>query len=181
MARLIIMILKANASKLLLSLLFLAGFYSSAWAQSRSFPARYQGVWRGTLELWNENSKVDSFPVEFKLLPVAANKFSYYMAYENPKMPLTKFYQLQVIDSVKGYYMLDEGQNLLLPQQEIGGCLFGQIENVGNYISHVLRPEGDALVFELTVASLPSKVPEDKVRKAPVKQLQRVRLFRVKS
>ena len=102
------------------------------------------------------------------------------MAYENPKMPLTKFYQLQVVDSIKGHYLLDEGQNLLLPQQEIGGCLFGQIENVGNYISNVLRPEGDALIFELTVAAFPGKIPDDKVRKVPVKQLQRARMLRVK-
>lgn len=181
MAKPIIMILKESASKLILCLLLLTGFSFYSHAQKASFPARYQGIWRGSLELWNENSRVDSFSVEFRLLPVAANKFSYYMAYENPKMPLTKFYHLQVIDSVKGFYLLDEGQNLLLPQQEIGGNLYGQIENLGNYISHVLRPEGDALIFELTVAAFPNKVPEDKIRKAPVKQLQRARMFRVKN
>ncbi len=174
------MISRVSVFKLFSGILLLIGLSFTAQAQSRSFPARYQGTWKGTLEIWNENTRMDSFPVVFKLLPIAANKYTYYMAYENPKMPLTKFYQLQVVDSIKGHYLLDEGQNLLLPQQEIGGCLFGQIENVGNYISNVLRPEGDALIFELTVAAFPGKIPDDKVRKVPVKQLQRARMLRVK-
>ncbi len=174
---------KANAFNFrqwLWLLLFLC-FGSKAFAQAGSFPARYQGVWRGVMEIWNGNSRVDTFPVEFKLTPIqGAMKYSFYMAYENPKMPLTKFYSLLVVDSVKGFYLLDEGQNLQLPQQEIGGCLFGQIENAGQYISHVLRPEGDALVFELAVADFPDKIPSDKVRKVPVKQLQRARMWKVK-
>lgn len=136
----------------LLLLLFLS--YTS-YCQ-KDFPSSFVGHWKGEIEWYRPGvDTAKKFKMQLIIQPTdSANRFTWKIVY-GEKGEDTRPYRLKPVDPVKGHWMVDEQNGILLDQYWIGPKLYAVFSVGGTTIVNSYWREGARLLVEF--ASFPSK------------------------
>ena len=86
-----------------------------------NFPAAWQGVWQGTLNIYGKVNKPMQVKMQLHILPADSGTWQWQIVYiPNDKPADVRKYKLLVNDSAKGHYTVDEQNSIA-----INGRLFG--------------------------------------------------------
>jgi len=161
--------------------LIVQGFTSQA---QEHFIDKCEGVWEGSLEMYNAKSQEASSEkpkVTFTVQTIIEDSlWTWRTDYESERFGhITKDYKLVAKDVKKGMYLLDEGDNLILDQRVIGTKMYSVFEVENMVLSASYELIGEHLIFE--VLSSPRSKDTTAVISHTLGNMQRVTLSRKKN
>ena len=123
-------------------------------AGAQNSPEKFIGHWEGTLT-WYRAGIPDAriSKMQLKVFPAdTAGQYTWEIVYGDDNKD-TRPYILKPVDTLKGHWMIDEKNSILLDQYFIGGRLCGSF-SVGEYrIQNCYWREGEKLVVEFISTS----------------------------
>ncbi|UPT68415.1 MAG: hypothetical protein M0D57_07215 [Sphingobacteriales bacterium JAD_PAG50586_3] len=124
---------------LLLSILLLT-LALNANAQ-KPFPENYIGKWKGQLDILSKDglSTPDTINVLFEVAPLSKNTLQWRTTYNTKTGPIIKDYKLIIDTLVKGHYVIDEGDSIMLDSYYIGQKLYCTFEVEGQLFFLLMR------------------------------------------
>lgn len=124
-----------------------------AFAQKKSaktFPQSWEGIWKGDLQIYNNQGLATTLPMEIHILPDTANTWKWKIVYAPKDKPKDERpYTLRVIDASKGHYVTDENNSIVLDAYYIGGTFWSWFEVEGTRLLVMERLEGKNLIMEI--------------------------------
>ncbi|NQY04824.1 MAG: hypothetical protein HRT68_01145 [Flavobacteriaceae bacterium] len=139
----------------MIKLLFLFLISINCFAQhaKKVFPEDYFGIYKGNLEIVNQNG-IQTIEMEFHLVAnQEAGKYEYTIVYIANGNLQERKYNLIEKDKEKGEYVVDENNGIFLNAQWFGNTLFSMFEVQGNIITTTERFYDDKMEFEITFSS----------------------------
>ncbi|ULQ52347.1 hypothetical protein [Flavihumibacter fluvii] len=113
-----------------------------------TFPASWQGKWKGTLDWYQGPVKRQSVDMELHILPTdSADQYSWRLIYGKQQQD-NRPYILRPYDKSKGHWLIDELNSIILDQFLIGDRFCGSFSVGGNTILNTYALSGDSLVVE---------------------------------
>lgn len=123
-------------------------------ADALSFPYSWLGNWEGTLEIFKDNKVVQKVPMELELLSIdTSDNFIWAIIYGEDKVAGRRAYELEIVDSEKGHFLLDEKNTIKIESYFYGNKLMSWYDVMGNQIVSILEKEGDQMTFEIIFGS----------------------------
>jgi hypothetical protein len=169
-----------NSFKPIWIFLFIVNFSSFwGWAQKTiSFPERCEGVWKGTLELFNaEGELTREISIVFTVEKQENNNWLWKKEYPNMLPPLEKNYLLKRDLNHSNKYLIDENNGIILKEQVIGEKLYGGYFLEARYYLTSYQFQGDLLLFEIVIMTQePSTYT---VQSMPIEQVQRALMKKI--
>lgn len=121
---------------------------------SLSFPASWQGVWTGTLEIRNAKGLAQTLPMELHISPIEnSQSYTWWIIYGEDKIKGKRAYELQTVDKDKGIYVVDEKNTIKLESYLIGEKLISYYSVEGTVIIVTNDRRGDEMIFEIIAGS----------------------------
>ena len=161
--------------KRLLWLFFFTLTTSFLLSAQTSFPERCEGTWEGMMHIYRQGQLVDSVQIIFTAAQTEeANTWTWKTQYISEKYPMTKDYQLKIDDSEKGYYLLDEGDGVVLRDYGFGDKIYSVFEVQGILLTSSYELQGDHLIFEVSSGKKIAPAEGQQVINYSVDNLQRV-------
>ena len=138
----------------LLLILLLTLFFHSVKAQikksSSSFPASWEGHWKGTIG-WEQAGRKDirNFDMQLIIKPVkdSAMHYTWNLIYGKPSED-NRPYLLKPVDTAKGHWVIDEINGIVLDQYLIGNNFTGVFSIEKSTIVNTFTLAGDELLVE---------------------------------
>lgn len=130
-------------------ILVTALFFFAANAFCQEFPSGFAGHWQGELQWFKAGSTVPQ-KVNMQLIIQKTDTpgtWHWQLVYGKQSVD-SRPYLLRAIDSVKGHWVVDERNGILLDHYWIGNRLAGSFSVEGTTILNSFRREGDSLVVE---------------------------------
>lgn len=168
--------------QLLIVLIALLSF--SAQAQEKIFPEDYFGIYKGDLEITNAKGK-QSIGMEFHLKPTdSIGIFVYKIVYIFDGKRNNRNYTLKTIDALKGEYVIDENNGIILGAKLVDNVLHNVFEVGGSLLITTEAFFEDYMTFEIVVSAKKSKTvtkateDETEVISYPVTVTQKAKLLK---
>ena len=155
---------------------------------SLTFPASWEGIWRGNLEIFNHEGLKQTLPMELHILPISdSDRYTWTIFYGEDKVAGKRDYELVPVDTSKGIYAVDEKNSIAMEGYLLGGKYFQRFEVMGSLLLTTTEKIDDkTLIWEIISGKLEAvsstgkqevdgeEMPE--VKAYPVNVLQRARL-----
>jgi len=156
---------------------------------SLKFPATWQGVWVGNLEIFNNQGLTQTLPMELHILPIEnSDRYTWTIFYGKDKVAGKRDYEIVPTDTLKGIYSIDEKNSIAMEGYLLGGKYFQRFEVMGNLLLTATEKVSETeIIWEIISGKLEAvsstgkqeiegeEIPE--VRTYPVSVLQRARLI----
>ena len=159
--------------------------------KSDSFPEAWLGNWEGELHIYRENKLMQSIPMELEILPIdTSDNFVWAIIYGPDKEAGRRSYELEITDSEKGFYRIDEKNSIKLESYLFGNKFYSQFSVMNSQITCTYEKAGEEIHFEIISGSVEpvsitggetiegEEIPE--VKTYPVSVVQRAVLHRKK-
>ncbi|MEL7377505.1 MAG: hypothetical protein AAFN65_11130 [Bacteroidota bacterium] len=112
-------------------------------------PSEWEGVWRGSVDIWLQNEKVDSFPMSLEIL-AKDSTWSYTVTYDrDPEVPDVRNYELIVVDDATYHLAIDEKNSIVLDAYFNDNCLYAMFSGLGSDLQSRTCLAGDELEYEI--------------------------------
>lgn len=135
--------------------LFLAFGCVSLTAQDLgSFPKSWQGEWKGMLEIFGPQGKVNQVAMELHILPTDSADFTWTIYYGEDKAIGKRDYLIRLVDEKKAHFEVDEQNSIFLDAYLLGGKLVERFEVQGNMLLATTELAGEELIFEILSGQL---------------------------
>ena len=103
------------------------------------------------MHIYRQGQIADSVQIIFTVEKAdEANTWTWKTQYISEKYPMTKDYQLKIEDPEKGYYLLDEGDGIVLRDYGFGDKIYSVFEVQGILLTSSYELKGDHLIFEVS-------------------------------
>jgi hypothetical protein len=150
------------------------------------------GEWEGTLEIWKGPVKLQAIPAYLKIVPSDTTHSLLWTTRfgERKEKTIEKPYELKIMDSVQGLYLLDEHNSIQLESYWVKDKLLSWYEVSGNLILASYEMRGtDQILFEIIAGKTEpvsvtggatvgeEEIPE--VRTFPISVIQRALFKRI--
>ncbi len=114
----------------------------------KKFPEQCIGVWEGTMYIYSGGLLRDSVRVQHTVKPIDKTSWIWKTDYRSEKLPMTKDYILRQLEP--SVYVVDEGQNVIIPMRQAGNKLFSVFEVQGILLTSSYELMNGQLMFEVT-------------------------------
>ncbi|MCB0661496.1 MAG: hypothetical protein KDC24_02055 [Saprospiraceae bacterium] len=131
-----------------LLLLATASFSLNAQDQT-SFPKSWQGEWKGTLEIFGPQGKVNEVAMELHILPTDSADFTWIIYYGEDKVIGKRDYLIRLVDEKSARFEVDEQNSIFLDAYLLGGKLVELFEVQSNILVATTEKVGEELIFEI--------------------------------
>ena len=161
----------------IIHLIILLLSFGSVFSQT---PFIREGQWKGEMYIYKYGQIVDS--VETSLTVVNQIKDSVWqwkMEYHSIKTPVVKDYVLRIKDRVKGIYITDEGEGVVLTNYLIGNTMYCHFETEGILLTSTETFVNDDIIFEVS-SGKKDKDPVQNIFQYSIPNLQRVVLKKIR-
>ncbi len=119
-----------------------------------AFPAAWQGVWQGELNIYNAKGLAQSVPMELHILPVTGTEtYTWTIFYGLDRKAGRRSYLLKTIDAGSGFYAIDEQNSIVMEAYLLGGKLFSRFEVEGSLLLATNEVRGDRMTYEIISGS----------------------------
>lgn len=120
-----------------------------------SFPVAWAGLWEGELNIFRENKLVQILPMALEILPIdSSDNYTWAIIYGEDKVAGRRAYELEIVDTNKGFYRIDERNSIKLEAYLFGNKLFSQFSVMGNQLLCSYEKIGNQIIFEIISGSL---------------------------
>lgn len=155
---------------------------------SLKFPASWEGIWVGNLEIFNNKGLAQTLPMELHILPIEdSNHYTWTIFYGEDKVAGKRDYELVPTDTLNGIYSIDEKNSIAMEGYFLGEKYFQRFEVMGNLLLTTTEKTSETeLIWEIISGKLEAvsstgkqevdgeEIPE--VKTYPINVLQRARL-----
>lgn len=154
-----------------------------------SFPDGWVGVWKGELNIFNQDGFQQALPMQLQILPLdTAGQYTWTIIYGLDTVAGRRPYVLKTIDKSKGLFAIDEQNSIAMEAYYLHDKLFSRFTVMENMLLSATQLRDGALIFEIISGSLVpasrtgntvvdgEKIPE--VAALPVTVMQRAVLRR---
>lgn len=100
-------------------------YLSTSFSQNNSLTP-FEGIYKGTLEIYQGIKVAHSLPMSLKILPVDSLTWTFHITYHREGKEDFRPYEIRLIDAEKGHYVIDEHNGILLDSYLNGNCLYEQ-------------------------------------------------------
>ncbi|RMG22153.1 MAG: hypothetical protein D6730_17060 [Bacteroidetes bacterium] len=117
----------------------------------RSFPSDWEGQWQGTLHIFKAGADTaQQVAMALRLFPLdSTGHWQWHIIYGSGKARTVREYELVVQDSLKGHYLIDEKNGILLDSYLLGNSFCSLFEVGSSSLLVTYRLEGETLIFEV--------------------------------
>ncbi|MFT5777143.1 MAG: hypothetical protein ACI837_000074 [Crocinitomicaceae bacterium] len=124
-------------------------------ASAQEFPTGWEGTYSGELIIGHASSPGDRLGVDFVLNEIVPDSsWSYTMTYNSSKFgEIVKDYVIRKKNTDSTAYILDELDGIEIEMTLMDDCFYDFFEVMDTYYTSTLRKNGDALYFDLFIAS----------------------------
>ena len=123
-------------------------------AAAPAFPAAWQGVWLGELNIYNAKGLAQSVPMELHILPVSGtDTYTWTIFYGLDRKAGRRSYLLKTVDAGSGFYAIDEQNSIVMEAYLLGGKLFSRFEVEGSLLLATNEVRGDRMTYEIISGS----------------------------
>ncbi len=120
------------------------------------FPDDWLGQWSGELKIYKTEGLKQTVPMSLDLSETdSIGIYTWAIIYGKDSTAQRRNYQLRVVDKLKGHYLIDEKNGILLDAYHIHNELNSIFEVMGNTLMTSYKIEEDEIVFSVKV--FPSK------------------------
>lgn len=126
---------------------------------------KWEGKWKGTVETWSYNSKIDSFAMSIDITQKDSIwDFVIFYAREHLGKPDIRNYKLITVDKSKYHFAIDEKNSILLDCFFNNNCLYNKFSGMGSDLQVRMCLDGKVLDYEITsFYSLPIRTSGNQV------------------
>ena len=121
---------------------------SASLSAQQNFAEQCVGVWEGTMYIYSGGLLRDSVRVQHTVKPIDKTSWTWKTDYLSQKLPMTKDYVLR--QQEPSVYVVDEGQNVLIPMRHSGNKLYSVFEVQGILLTSSYEWVNGQLIFEVT-------------------------------
>lgn len=147
-------------------------------AQS-TFPEKALGTWEGQMLLYKDVAVYDSTAMRLLIEKTGEKEvYTWNTEYLSKKYPVTKDYQLRLLDAEKQTYALDEGDGIVLKSYVFGDKMYSNFTTHGKFLASSYELRGGELIFEVNSGKQLDET--EGVTNYSVNSLQRAVMQRVK-
>lgn len=133
--------------KILSTVLFL---FLAFLGYSQSLNADWEGNWKGTVEIWSYNEKVDAFPMSLDIIR-KDSIWDFIINYQRQADQTDiRAYQLIVVDESKNHFAIDEKNSIILDAFLNANCLYNRFSGMGSDLQVRMCLEPDGMSYEIT-------------------------------
>lgn len=131
--------------------IFLFAFCTtSLFAQDlKDFPKAWEGKWKGQLEIFGPQGKVNEVEMELHILPSDSTDYTWTIIYGPDKEKGKRDYIIRMTDPKKAQFEVDERNSIYLDAYLLGGKLFERFEVMDNMLLATTEMVGEELWFEI--------------------------------
>ena len=128
---------------------------STAHSTTENFPTDWIGHWKGDLNIYKNNTKIQSVPMQLKIESIdTANKYTWEITYGEGEKASVRPYELITIDAAKGHYRTDEKNTIFLDAYYMGGTLYSRFLVENSLLLVSTWKEGDNLIYDIIVGDI---------------------------
>lgn len=132
-------------------------FAQSSIIPSVNFPQSFVGQWKGKLQWMIAGKKTLTFSMQLIVLPTdTVGQFTWQIIYSD-KGKDNRPYLLKPIDTIKGHWIVNEQDGIVLDSYVHGNSIHGAFTVQGNTIVDNYRVEGDSMFVEFFSIKLADK------------------------
>lgn len=125
----------------------------------RQFPDDWLGYWTGDLHIYNESGKTMTIPMALDNAPTGIDSvWTWAIIYGEDTISGRRDYELQVVDSSKGHYVVDEKNSIYLDAFLLDNSLISTFKVGGSYLQSTYELDGEDMIFNISV------FPEKEIR-----------------
>lgn len=140
---------------ILILLIVLLSF--SAKAQEKTFPQDYVGIYKGDLEITNTKGK-QTIGMEFHMNSTdSIGIYTYKIVYIFDGKRNDRNYTLKTVDALKGEYVIDENNGIVLGAKLVDNVLYNVFEVGGNLLMTTEAFFDDYMTFEIVFSGKNAK------------------------
>jgi len=169
----------------LLILIFIFSYLANAQEKTLQFPGDYLGIYKGNLNIHSVRGSKE-IGMEFHLITTEkTDQYQYILVYIFDGKRQERKYTLLVKDTVKGQYIVDENNGIVLDAQLFDNTLYFMFEVEGTIINTTLRFYENDMNFEITATSKDKKnvtgqetTEVSEVISYPITTMQKARLIK---
>ena len=122
-------------------------------AVSFTFPMDWLGYWEGDLTIYNAGGVSQVVPMALDYQATGdPMRYTWAIIYGQDTVKGRRAYELIVVDSVEGYYQIDEQNSILLDAYLRGNSLVSAFEVMGNHLVTTTTLEGDKMSFDIIMS-----------------------------
>jgi len=123
--------------------------------KTASFPESWLGNWVGDLNIYRENKLVQTIPMELELLAIdTSDNYVWAIIYGEDKVAGRRSYELEIVDTEKGFYKIDEKNSIKLEAYLFENKLYSQFSVMESQILCTYEKVGDNIIFEIISGSV---------------------------
>lgn len=123
---------------------------SNVFTKTKNFPSDWMGYWEGTLYIYNANGDIKKVPmIAEHALTDTTGVYTWALIYGEDISKGRRDYILKTKDAMKGHYVVDERNNILLDTYLIGNQMISIFDVEGTMITSIYAPEDDKMTFTI--------------------------------
>ena len=142
----------------------------------KTFPEQCIGVWEGTMFIYGGGQLRDSVRVRHTVKSIDKTSWTWKTDYISEKLPMTKDYILR--QQEPSIYVVDEGQNVVIPMRQAANKLYSVFEVQGILLTSSYELSNGQLIFEV-ISGKKNSEANAQVGTYLMNAVQRVELKRV--
>jgi hypothetical protein len=119
-----------------------------------NFPKAWEGKWKGQLDIFGPQGKVNEVEMELHILPSDSTDYTWTIIYGLDKEKGKRDYIIRLKDAKKAQFEVDERNSIYLDAYLLGGKLFERFEVMDNMLLATTEKVGDELWFEILSGSM---------------------------
>lgn len=124
-------------------------------AKTENFPADWIGHWKGDLNIYKNNTLIQSVLMQLKIEPIdSTNRYTWEITYGEGEKASVRPYELVTIDAAKGHYQTDEKNTIFLDAYYMGGTLYSRFLVNNSLLLVSTWRENDHLIYDIIVGDI---------------------------
>ena len=137
-------------NSILKSTLLISFLFTSLIIKAQIVPVEWEGVWKGTVDIWSYNAKIDSFSMSLEITP-KDSVWNFVISYnKDPDKPDVRKYELMVVDSEKYHLAIDEKNSIILDSYFYDNCLYTRFGGMGSDLQSRTCLTQGVMEYEIT-------------------------------
>ena len=129
---------------------------SSVEIESRvpQFPDDWLGYWSGDIDIYNEKGKTMTVPMALDHAVTPKDSvWTWAIIYGEDTIAGRRDYELNIVDSTKGHYLVDEKNSIFLDAFVLGNNLVSTFKVGENYLLSSYELDGNEMIFTVNFFS----------------------------
>ncbi len=127
---------------------------TSIFAQDDSFPASWEGVWQGDLQVFKYGNEVQRIPMSLTILPLGTDgQYTWAIQYGKDESGLRP-YRLIPADPEKGQFAIDEQNGIVLDGFFQRDTYYSLFSVSGSLLQTRVQRDEDTLHYEITAGPM---------------------------